>query len=75
MTTESAIPWVEKYRPNDLTEVSHQAEVVSTLQNAVSTNRLPHLLLYGPPGRKAHDDCVSQVPIMSRIHYSVHLLI
>lgn len=45
-----ATPWVEKYRPKNLTEVSHQTEVVSTLQNAVKTNRLPHLLLYGPPG-------------------------
>lgn len=46
----SATPWVEKYRPKNLQEVSHQSEVVSTLQNAVETNRLPHLLLYGPPG-------------------------
>lgn len=43
-------PWVEKYRPKDLTQVSHQAEVVATLQNAVETGRLPHLLFYGPPG-------------------------
>ena len=43
-------PWVEKYRPKDLTQVSHQSEVVATLQNAVETGRLPHLLLYGPPG-------------------------
>ncbi len=45
-----ATPWVEKYRPKNLNEISHQTEVVSTLQNAVQTNRLPHLLLYGPPG-------------------------
>lgn len=43
-------PWVERYRPKNLQEVSHQTEVVSTLENAVSTGRLPHLLLYGPPG-------------------------
>uniref|UniRef100_A0A7S2RGI0 AAA+ ATPase domain-containing protein n=1 Tax=Eucampia antarctica TaxID=49252 RepID=A0A7S2RGI0_9STRA len=43
-------PWVEKYRPKSLDDVSHQTEVVATLQNAVETNRLPHLLLYGPPG-------------------------
>lgn len=41
---------MEKYRPKDLTDVSHQTEVISTLKNAVETNRLPHLLFYGPPG-------------------------
>jgi replication factor C subunit 2/4 len=46
----SNIPWVEKYRPKELTQVSHHKEIVSTLQNAVETNRLPHLLFYGPPG-------------------------
>ena len=43
-------PWVERYRPKTLQDVSHQTEVVQTLQNAVQTGRLPHLLLYGPPG-------------------------
>mmetsp|Transcript_9382 Transcript_9382/g.20321 ORF Transcript_9382/g.20321 Transcript_9382/m.20321 type:complete len:392 (-) Transcript_9382:264-1439(-) len=48
--TSSATPWVEKYRPKSLTDVSHQTEIISTLTNAVETNRLPHLLFYGPPG-------------------------
>jgi DNA polymerase III delta prime subunit len=43
-------PWVERYRPQTLDEVSHQTEVVSVLNNAVASGRLPHLLLYGPPG-------------------------
>ncbi|GKY92722.1 hypothetical protein MPSEU_000242200 [Mayamaea pseudoterrestris] len=47
---KAAEPWVEKYRPKTLSDVSHQTEVVATLQNAVSTGRLPHCLLYGPPG-------------------------
>jgi len=46
----SSIPWVEKYRPRALDEVAHHKEIVQALQNAVSTDRLPHLLLYGPPG-------------------------
>ena len=53
MSTSSSsdgTPWVERYRPQTLDDVSHQTEVVSTLKNAVATGRLPHLLLYGPPG-------------------------
>ena len=43
-------PWVERYRPKSLQDVSHQSEVVATLENAVQTGRLPHMLFYGPPG-------------------------
>lgn len=49
-TISTATPWVERYRPKSLKDVSHQTEVVATLQNAVQTGRLPHLLFYGPPG-------------------------
>lgn len=50
MSSIDGTPWVERYRPQTLDDVSHQTEVVSTLKNAVETGRLPHLLLYGPPG-------------------------
>lgn len=49
-TDSATTPWVERYRPKSLQDVSHQTEVVATLQNAVRTGRLPHLLFYGPPG-------------------------
>lgn len=46
--------WVEKYRPRKITDVTHQDQVVSTLQRAVTESagrgELPHLLFYGPPG-------------------------
>jgi replication factor C subunit 2/4 len=46
--------WVEKYRPRSVGDVSHQEEVVATLQKAVANGAangdMPHLLLYGPPG-------------------------
>jgi replication factor C subunit 2/4 len=48
--TSAGTPWVELYRPKSLQDVSHQSEVVATLQNAVETGRMPHLLFYGPPG-------------------------
>ena len=46
----STRPWVERYRPKTLKDISHQTEIVATLQNATTTGRLPHLLFYGPPG-------------------------
>jgi replication factor C subunit 2/4 len=50
----TSLPWVERYRPRSVKDVSHQEEVIATLQKAVSNGAkqgdLPHLLLYGPPG-------------------------
>jgi replication-associated recombination protein RarA len=44
------IPWVEKYRPKNVDEISHQNEVIRTLKNSVEQGNLPHLLFHGPPG-------------------------
>ncbi|KAJ5104313.1 hypothetical protein NUU61_001660 [Penicillium alfredii] len=44
------LPWVEKYRPNSLDDVSGHQDILATINRFVEKNRLPHLLLYGPPG-------------------------
>ncbi|KAE8344771.1 hypothetical protein BDV24DRAFT_9625 [Aspergillus arachidicola] len=44
------LPWVEKYRPNTLDDVSGHKDILATINRFVEANRLPHLLLYGPPG-------------------------
>ena len=44
------MPWVERYRPKTVAEVSSQEEVVRTLTSAIEQGSLPHLLFYGPPG-------------------------
>lgn len=44
------IPWVEKYRPERVDDVSHQDEVVKTLKTSIEQGSLPHLLFHGPPG-------------------------
>ena len=46
----STSPWVEKYRPQNLSEVVQQEEAVRALQSTVETGNLPHLIFYGPPG-------------------------
>ena len=44
------VPWVEKYRPSKVDEVSHQEEVIRTLTTSIEQGNLPHLLFHGPPG-------------------------
>ncbi|KAJ2662898.1 Subunit of heteropentameric Replication factor C (RF-C) [Coemansia sp. RSA 1200] len=44
------VPWVEKYRPRNINEVTAQDEVVRVLRKSLETKNLPHLLFYGPPG-------------------------
>ena len=44
------LPWVEKYRPATLSDVSGHHDILATINKFVDANRLPHLLLYGPPG-------------------------
>eukprot|EP00762_Andalucia_godoyi_P000718 ANDGO_05249.mRNA.1 Replication factor C subunit 3 len=46
----SSLPWVEKYRPASLDDVISHQEIISTIKQMVATDRLPHLLLYGPAG-------------------------
>ncbi|GBG26672.1 Replication factor C subunit 4 [Hondaea fermentalgiana] len=49
-TPARLIPWVEKYRPRTVDEVSHQEEVIAALRSSIESGKLPHLLFYGPPG-------------------------
>lgn len=46
----AATPWVEKYRPQSLSDVAAHRDIIETIDRLASGNRLPHLLLYGPPG-------------------------
>ncbi|POY70613.1 hypothetical protein BMF94_6391 [Rhodotorula taiwanensis] len=43
-------PWVEKYRPKNLGEVSAQDHTVQVLTKTLTSSNLPHMLFYGPPG-------------------------
>jgi len=42
--------WVEKYRPDNLDQVSAQTNVVKALKASLQTKNLPHLIFFGPSG-------------------------
>lgn len=42
--------WIEKYRPQKLSDLLSHHEIIKTLKALISNNRLPHLLFCGPPG-------------------------
>ncbi|KAL6725994.1 hypothetical protein Aduo_008008 [Ancylostoma duodenale] len=47
---EINLPWVEKYRPENLSEIISHEEIIKTLTRFIKNDKLPHLLFYGPPG-------------------------
>ncbi|KAK7087944.1 replication factor C subunit 5-like isoform X1 [Littorina saxatilis] len=50
MSKTRNLPWVEKYRPEQLNDLISHTDIVSTITQFIKEDRLPHLLLYGPPG-------------------------
>lgn len=45
------IPWVEKYRPNNLDDIISQKHIVHTISSFLQKYKsLPHMIFYGPSG-------------------------
>ncbi|WP_394337315.1 replication factor C small subunit [Halalkaliarchaeum desulfuricum] len=42
--------WIEKYRPQTLSEIHGQEEIVERLESYIEQNDIPHLLFSGPAG-------------------------
>jgi len=44
------VPWVEKYRPQQLADVVHHHDIIQLLRAFICSKAIPHLFFYGPPG-------------------------
>lgn len=47
---EKSIPWIEKYRPNNLTDVMLDTDVRAQINVFTESNNNQHLIITGPPG-------------------------
>ncbi|ESW99729.1 Replication factor C subunit 2 [Ogataea parapolymorpha DL-1] len=63
------MPWVEKYRPKTLDEITSQSHAVQVLKRNLQTANLPHMLFYGPPGTGK----TSTILAMAKELYGPHL--
>ncbi|XWV26029.1 putative replication factor c small subunit [Tupanvirus soda lake] len=45
-----SMPWIEKYRPRKLEEMTQSQNLIDLFQNSIKTGDMTHCLFYGPPG-------------------------
>lgn len=45
-----SIPWIEKYRPRKLEDMTQAQNLIDLFQNSIKTGDMTHCLFYGPPG-------------------------
>lgn len=44
------LPWTEKYRPSNLSEVILSQDLYNYFSNCIKHKMIPHMILHGPPG-------------------------
>jgi replication-associated recombination protein RarA len=74
---KNTLPWVEKYRPKSLGDLIAHEEIIQILNKLIDSNKLPHLLFYGPPGTGTHTaqrtTCVSKVCLIEHPISNYHI--
>ena len=48
--TQDSLPWIEKYRPKYLNELTQTQNLINLFNDSIKTGDMSHYLFYGPPG-------------------------
>ena len=68
------IPWVEKYRPQNMDGLISHTSIINTIKAFVKADSLPHLLFYGPPGTGKTSTMVATAKDMYGKKYKMSVL-
>jgi len=72
MSLKEYTPWVEKYRPNEFSEIVLDDINKKILNNILKKNYFPNLLLYGPPGTGKTTTIINLVNQYQKINNEVN---
>lgn len=68
--------WVEKYRPQQFTQIAYHDKIINLLSHFIKNHSLPHLFFYGPAGTGKTSTIVSLTKEIYGKHYKqmvIHL--
>ena len=44
----NTIPWIEKYRPNNINDIVYHDDIRNTLKKLINNKKFPHTIFFGP---------------------------
>ena len=65
-----SIPWVEKYRPEDFSDIVLDPFNKKIFSNIIKKKKFPNLLLYGPPGTGKTTTIINLIKLYQETHYN-----
>ena len=69
-----SLPWIEKYRPSNLSEVISHDSKVEVLTKLIEKRQLPHLLFYGQSGTGKTSTMIALAKQMYGVNYKRYIL-
>lgn len=71
---KESLPWIEKYRPANLSEVISHDSKIEVLNKLIEKRDIPHLLLYGLPGTGKTSMILALAKTMYGANYKRYIL-